>query len=115
MNAALDETTQEIVLRGAINFGIAVDTPDGLIVPVIQRADSKGVLQLAKEARRARRAHAHAKVSIDDLQGSTFTITNAGNMGGIFATPVINYPEVAILGVHRIRREPGSWCETARK
>jgi pyruvate dehydrogenase E2 component (dihydrolipoamide acetyltransferase) len=107
MNAALDETTQEIVLRGAINFGIAVDTPDGLIVPVIQRADSKGVLQLAKELGELAERTRTRKVSIDDLQGSTFTITNAGNMGGIFATPVINYPEVAILGVHRIRREPG--------
>lgn len=107
LNASLDEATQEIVVRGNVNFGIAVDTPDGLIVPVVKYAESKGILQLAKELGELAERTRARKVSIEDLQGSTFTITNAGNMGGIFATPVINFPEVAILGVHRIRREPG--------
>ncbi|MFN0206919.1 MAG: dihydrolipoamide acetyltransferase family protein [Planctomycetota bacterium] len=107
MNAMLDETTQEIVQRGTMNFGIAVDTTDGLIVPVVKNCEMKGVLQLAKEVTELAEKTRQRKVSVEDLQGSTFTITNAGNIGGLFATPVINFPEVAILGVHRIRREPG--------
>ncbi|MBI3817542.1 MAG: 2-oxo acid dehydrogenase subunit E2 [Planctomycetes bacterium] len=106
MNATLDEATQEIVMRGTCNFGIAVDTADGLIVPVVKRAETKSVLQLAKEVSELAERTRQRKVTVDDLQGGTFTITNAGNIGGIFATPVINFPEVAILGVHRIRREP---------
>ncbi|HKE02108.1 MAG TPA: dihydrolipoamide acetyltransferase family protein, partial [Planctomycetota bacterium] len=107
LNATLDEATQEVVIRGAFNFGIAVDTPDGLIVPVVKNVDQKGVLVLARELAELAERTRSKKVTVDDLQGSTFTITNAGNIGGILATPIINFPEVAILGVHRIRREPG--------
>jgi pyruvate dehydrogenase E2 component (dihydrolipoamide acetyltransferase) len=107
MNSTLDEATQEIVTRGTFNFGIAVDTPDGLIVPVVKHCETKSVLQMAKEVGELAERTRQRKVSVEDLQGSTFTITNAGNIGGIFATPVINFPEVAILGVHRMRREPG--------
>lgn len=107
MNSTLDESTQEIVTRGTFNFGIAVDTNDGLIVPVVKHAETKSVLQLAKEVSEVADRTRNKKVTVDDLQGGTFTITNAGNIGGVFATPVINFPEVAILGVHRIRREPG--------
>lgn len=107
MNSTLDEATQEIVTRGNCNFGIAVDTNDGLIVPVVKQVEAKGILQLAKEVGELAERTRNRKVTVEDLQGGTFTITNAGNIGGIFATPVINFPEVAILGVHRIRREPG--------
>ncbi|MBL8692669.1 MAG: 2-oxo acid dehydrogenase subunit E2 [Planctomycetes bacterium] len=107
LNSSLDETTQEVVVKGALNFGIAVDTSDGLIVPVLKNAESKGILQLARDVQDLAERTRAKKVTVDDLQGSSFTITNAGNIGGVFATPVINFPEVAILGVHRIRREAG--------
>lgn len=107
LNSSLDETTQEVVVKGALNFGIAVDTSDGLIVPVLKNAETKGILQLARDVQDLAERTRAKKVTVDDLQGSSFTITNAGNIGGVFATPVINFPEVAILGVHRIRREAG--------
>jgi len=88
------------------NIGIAVDTPDGLTVAVVKDADKKSLLQLANEisdlAERAR----NNKLKLDEVKDSTFTVTNVGPIGGIFSTPIINYPEVAILGVHRVRDEP---------
>jgi pyruvate dehydrogenase E2 component (dihydrolipoamide acetyltransferase) len=107
LNGHLDEATQEIVTYGYVNLGIAIDTPNGLIVPVVKEVQSKGVLQLAAElAELAERTRA-GKVKPDELKGSTFSITNAGNIGGIFATPIINFPDIAILGVHRIVKRPG--------
>jgi pyruvate dehydrogenase E2 component (dihydrolipoamide acetyltransferase) len=107
LNGHLDEATQEIVTYGYVNLGIAIDTPNGLIVPVVKEVQSKGVLQLAAElADLADRTRA-GKVKPEDLKGSTFSITNAGNIGGIFATPIINFPDIAILGVHRIMKKPG--------
>jgi pyruvate dehydrogenase E2 component (dihydrolipoamide acetyltransferase) len=107
LNGHLDEQAGEIVLPGQVNLGIATDTPNGLIVPVIPNVESKGLLQLAAElgdlAQRTRDGH----VKPDDLRGSTFTITNAGNIGGTLATPIINFPDIAILGVHRIVKRPG--------
>ncbi len=106
LNASLDEEAQELVYHGEINMGIAVDTPDGLIVPVIRNADRKSMLQNSQEmfelAERAR----NRKTKPEDVGGGTFTITNAGNIGGLLATPIINVPEVAIMGVHAIRRRP---------
>ncbi len=88
------------------NIGIAVDTPDGLTVAVVKDADKKSLLQLSNEisdlAERAR----NNKLKLDEVKDSTFTVTNVGPIGGIFSTPIINYPEVAILGVHRVRDEP---------
>jgi pyruvate dehydrogenase E2 component (dihydrolipoamide acetyltransferase) len=107
LNGHLDEATQEIVTYGFVNLGIAIDTPSGLIVPVVKEVQSKGVLQLAAElAEIADRTRA-GKVKPEELKGSTFSITNAGNIGGIFATPIINFPDIAILGVHRIVKRPG--------
>jgi pyruvate dehydrogenase E2 component (dihydrolipoamide acetyltransferase) len=107
LNGHLDEAAQEIVTFGYVNLGIATDTPTGLIVPVVKEVQSKGVLQLAAElAELAERTRA-GKVKPDELKGSTFSITNAGNIGGIFATPIINFPDIAILGVHRIVKRPG--------
>ena len=106
MNASLDEQASELVYHGAINMGIAVDSDNGLIVPVIRDADSKSMLTLSTEMLElADRARA-GKTRPDDVGGGTFTITNAGNIGGLLATPIINVPEVAILGVHAIRRKP---------
>ena len=107
LNAHLDESTQEIVQFGYVNLGIAMDTDNGLIVPVVSDVQSKSILQLAAElADLAERTRAR-KVKPEELKGSTFSITNAGNIGGILATPIINFPDVAILGVHRIVKRPG--------
>jgi pyruvate dehydrogenase E2 component (dihydrolipoamide acetyltransferase) len=106
LNASLDEDAQEVVFHEELNIGVAVDTPAGLIVPVVRAAGSKSVLQLAAEmAELAERARA-GKTRPDDVGGGTFTITNAGNIGGLLATPIINVPEVAIMGVHAIRKRP---------
>ena len=106
LNASLDDVNEEIVLKNYHNFGIATDTPNGLMVPVIKNADRKTVWELADEiATLSERARA-GKSQIEDLKGGTFTFTNAGSIGGVFATPIINHPEVAILGVNAIRKRP---------
>lgn len=107
LNGTLDEKAQELVHFQYVNLGIATDTPNGLLVPVIREVQSKGVLQLAAELNDLAARTRAGKVRPDELQGGTFTITNAGNIGGILATPIINFPEIAILGVHRIQKKPG--------
>ena len=107
LNAHLDEGTQELVRYGYVNLGIAMDTDNGLIVPVIKEVQSKGLLQLAAELSDLGDRTRAGKVRPDELKGSTFSITNAGNIGGILATPIINFPDVAILGVHRLMKKPG--------
>jgi pyruvate/2-oxoglutarate dehydrogenase complex dihydrolipoamide acyltransferase (E2) component len=106
MNSSLDESTNEQVIKHYYNIGIATDTDNGLIVPVVKDVDKKNIAQLAYDIQTLAQRTREGKVSVDDLQGSTFTITNAGNIGGLFATPVINFPEVAILGVHAIKKTP---------
>ncbi len=106
LNSSLEDDKQEIVLKGDYNIGIAVDTPNGLIVPVIKNADAKGIWELAAEISELSEKARTGKLAIEDLKGGTFTITNAGSIGGVFATPVINHPEVAILGVNAIRKRP---------
>ena len=107
LNASLDEESQELVTFHYVNLGIATDTKNGLIVPVIRDVQAKGMLQMATELKDLSERTRAGKVSPDDLKGGTFTITNAGNIGGILATPIINFPEVGILGVHRIMKKPG--------
>ena len=107
LNGHLDEATQEIVRCGYVNLGIAMDTDNGLIVPVVKEVQSKGILQLAQELNELAERTKAGKVKPDDLKGSTFSITNAGNIGGILATPIINFPDIAIMGVHRIVKRPG--------
>jgi pyruvate dehydrogenase E2 component (dihydrolipoamide acetyltransferase) len=107
LNGMLDEKTQELVTFHYVNLGIATDTAAGLIVPVIREVQSKGILQLAVELNDLAERTRGGKVKPEDLQGGTFTITNAGNIGGILATPIINFPEIGILGVHRIFKRPG--------
>ncbi len=107
LNSQLDEAAQEVVTFEFIDLGIATDTPQGLLVPVIRDVQSKGLLQLARELQDLAERTRAGKVAPDELRGSTFTITNAGNIGGTLATPVINFPEVGILGVHRIVKRPG--------
>jgi pyruvate dehydrogenase E2 component (dihydrolipoamide acetyltransferase) len=106
LNATVDEAAGTYTVRGTFNFGIAVDTDAGLIVPVVKGVERRGLLDLAAEVDRVAADARNGKSRLDDLQGGTFTITNAGNIGGLFATPVINFPEVAILGIHKIQRTP---------
>lgn len=105
-NASLDEATQEIVLKQYYHIGVAVNTDDGLIVPVIRDVDRKSIKELAVELQDLTRRTRSRKVSREELQGGTFTITNAGAMGGGYFTPIINYPEVAILGMGQGRLQP---------
>ena len=97
---------EEIVLKKYYNIGIAVDTEDGLIVPVIKIADSKSLYDLAKEVENLAELARERKLDLGDMQGGTFTITNIGSIRGLYATPIINYPEAAILGLGRIYEKP---------
>lgn len=106
LNASIDDEAEEIVIKRHIHMGIATATEDGLIVPVVKHADRKTIFELAEEiANLAERARSR-KLDVKELKGSTFTITNIGPFGGQFFTPIINYPEVAILGVGTIAERP---------
>lgn len=106
LNSSLDEASQEIVLKHYVNMGIAVATDDGLIVPVVKNAQDKSILELAQEiADLGNRARA-GKLAITDLQGGTFTLTSIGSIGGVFSAPIINIPEVAIMGIQKIAKRP---------
>jgi pyruvate dehydrogenase E2 component (dihydrolipoamide acetyltransferase) len=105
-NASLDEGAEAIVLKKYFNIGIAVDTTDGLIVFVIKDADKKNILDLAKETATLADKARLRKIDLHELKGSTFTITNYGVVGASYGTPIINYPEVAILGLGKIEDRP---------
>jgi len=105
-NASLDEGAEAIVLKKYFNIGIAVDTTDGLIVFVIKDADKKNILDLAKETAALADKARLRKIDLHELKGSTFTITNYGVVGASYGTPIINYPEVAILGLGKIEDRP---------
>lgn len=105
-NASLDEENNEIILKKQYNIGIATATQEGLVVPVIKHVDQKSILEIAVELEELSRKAHEQKLSLSDMQGGTFTITSTGMRGGWFATPIINYPEVAIFGVHKIKRRP---------
>jgi pyruvate dehydrogenase E2 component (dihydrolipoamide acetyltransferase) len=106
LNANFDEAAQELVVRRAVNLGVAVATDEGLIVPVIRGAQQKSLRALAQEIGALAAAARERRVRPEELGGGTFTVTSLGAAGGLFATPIINHPEVAILGVHRIRPQP---------
>ncbi|MGH9918346.1 MAG: dihydrolipoamide acetyltransferase family protein [Nitrososphaerales archaeon] len=106
VNAALDEEAGEIVLKKSYNIGIATDTENGLVVPVVKDADKKDVFEIAAEIQQLAAKARSGQLTLDDVHGSTFTITNQGSVGGLFATPIINYPEAAILGTHKISKRP---------
>ena len=106
LNASLDEEQGKILLKRYYNVGIGVATNDGLTVVVVKNADQKSVVELAKEVEQLSEAARQNKVALEDLRGGTFTITSLGTLGGVFATPIINYPEVAIVGIHKIDQRP---------
>jgi len=106
LNSALDETTNELVYRKSHHIGIAASTDAGLMVPVVKDAGNRTILDIAREIDRLGSDAKAGKSKPQDLSGSTFTITSLGAEGGLFATPIINFPEVGILGVHRIKERP---------
>ena len=106
LNSQLDEDAEEIIVRGDYNIGVATATDDGLMVPVVENADRKGMLQLADEMRELIDAARDRSIARSDMQGGTFTITNFGAIGGEYATPIINYTETAILGLGAITDRP---------
>ena len=105
-NAVMDEENFALTVRGEVNIGIATDTPQGLYVPVIKNVEAKSILELAAEIADLTTRTREGKAKLHELQGGTFTITSVGNIGGRFATPIINHPEVAILGVNQIHDRP---------
>jgi pyruvate dehydrogenase E2 component (dihydrolipoamide acetyltransferase) len=106
VNASLDDETEEIILKKYFSIGVAVDTKDGLMVPVVKNAQDKSILQLADELTKLSEKARSRSIDLADLKGGTFTITNYGAVGGIYGTPIINYPEVAILGLGKIQEKP---------
>src|SRR4030066_1599597 len=104
LNASIDG--EDIIIKKYYNLGIAVDTPDGLMVAVIKNVDKKPVRELASEIQDLSQKARERKIKLEELRGSTFTFSNWGHFGGTFATPVINYPDAAILGTGRISDKP---------
>jgi pyruvate dehydrogenase E2 component (dihydrolipoamide acetyltransferase)/2-oxoisovalerate dehydrogenase E2 component (dihydrolipoyl transacylase) len=106
VNAALDEASGEIVLRDRYHIGVAVAGAGGLIVPVVRDADKKDLIQTAREIERLSSDARAGKSKLEDLRDSTFTVTSIGNIGGLISTPVINLPNVGIMGVGTIVKRP---------
>jgi pyruvate dehydrogenase E2 component (dihydrolipoamide acetyltransferase) len=105
-NASLDEAAGEIVFKEYYHIGVAVDTDAGLLVPVVRDVDKKSLLQLAKEVEDLASRARERKLSLDEMKGGTFTISNQGGIGGAHFTPIVNLPEVAILGLGRGTLKP---------
>ncbi len=105
-NSSFDHANHEIIYKDYYHFGVAVDTPRGLIVPVIREVDRKSIRELAAELIEIGEKTRQVRFTIDELRGGTFTISNIGPLGGIVATPIINYPEVAILGLGKAEMKP---------
>jgi pyruvate dehydrogenase E2 component (dihydrolipoamide acetyltransferase) len=106
MNSSYDEDLEEVIIKKYYNLGYAVATEEGLLVPVVKGADQKSIVELAEEVERLTELSNSRKIDLGDLKGGTFTITNYGVFGGTYGTPIINYPEVAILGTGKITDTP---------
>ncbi len=106
LNASLEDETEEIILKKYYNIGMAVDTKDGLMVPVVKNVQDKTIFQLARDLMDLSEKARSRTIDLADLKGGTFTITNYGAVGGIFGTPIIHHPEVAILGLGKILEKP---------
>ncbi|HEX9105129.1 MAG TPA: dihydrolipoamide acetyltransferase family protein [Polyangia bacterium] len=106
VNSTLDEAKQEIVLRKRYHIGVAAATAEGLTVPVVRDADQRSLFDLARALDELSEKSRAGKASREELTGSTFTISSLGTLGGVLATPIINFPEVAVLGVHKIKQTP---------
>ncbi len=106
INANIDDQANELIVRGDYNIGFATQTDDGLVVPVVRDVGSKSIAAVAREIEQLSAKVRARTATQQELTGGTFTITSLGQLGGVLATPIINYPEVAILGVHAIRKKP---------
>ena len=106
LNASLDDQTSEVVLKRDIHVGIATATNEGLTVPVIHHADRRSLLEIAVEIHRLARAAREGKLELRELQGGTITVTSTWARGGLLATPILHHPQVAILGVHEVKKKP---------
>jgi pyruvate dehydrogenase E2 component (dihydrolipoamide acetyltransferase)/2-oxoisovalerate dehydrogenase E2 component (dihydrolipoyl transacylase) len=106
VNSTYDEAAGEIVLHDRYNIGVAVAAPNGLLVPVVKDADKKDVLAIAADIERLSADARAGKSTRDDLRGGTFTVTSIGNVGGLISTPIINQPEVGIMGVGKVVKRP---------
>jgi len=106
VNSSLDEQAGNIVLKRYYNIGVATDTEQGLVVPVVKDVDTKDIFELAGEIEKLAEKARSGQLALEEVRGSTFTVTNVGAIGGLFATPIINFPEVAILGLHKIAKRP---------
>ena len=105
-NASIDMAADEIILKKYVNIGVAVDTDRGLLVPVIRDADRKNIVQLSVELAQLSEKARTRKIALEEMQGGCFSISNLGGIGGTYFTPIVNAPEVAILGISRARMEP---------
>jgi pyruvate dehydrogenase E2 component (dihydrolipoamide acetyltransferase) len=105
-NASIDLAADEIIVKKYVNIGVAVDTDRGLLVPVIRDADQKNIVQLSVELAQLSEKARNRKISLEEMQGGCFSISNLGGIGGTYFTPIVNAPEVAILGISRARMEP---------
>ena len=110
-NASMDDAAAEIVYKKNYNVAFAADTPTGLMVPVIKNADFKTLLQISEEIGQLAKKAQAGKLALEDMKGATITVTNLGSVGGVYATPIINHPEVAIIGMYRIQDKP-RWTGT---
>jgi pyruvate dehydrogenase E2 component (dihydrolipoamide acetyltransferase) len=106
LNSVLDEEKSELILKKYYNIGVAVATAQGLIVPVLKNAERKSIFDIAKELEVLANQTRTGKIEVENLKGGTFTITNIGSIGGLFSSPIINYPEVAILAANKIVEKP---------
>lgn len=106
LNASIDDQASEIVYKKYFNIGFAADTPNGLLVPVVKHADKKTILEISKEIQDLAKKAREGKLSLEEMKGATITITNIGSVGGTYATPIINHPEVAIIGMYKVDWKP---------
>jgi pyruvate dehydrogenase E2 component (dihydrolipoamide acetyltransferase) len=113
-NASIDLAADEIIVKKYVNIGVAVDTDRGLLVPVIRDADQKNIVQLSVELAQLSEKARNRKISLEEMQGGCFSISNLGGIGGTYFTPIVNAPEVAILGISRARMEPAYNKETGQ-
>jgi len=105
-NASVDMEAGEIVVKKYVNIGIAVDTDRGLLVPVIRDADRKNIVQISVELVQLSEKARNRKIALEEMQGGTFSLSNLGGIGGTYFTPIVNLPEVAILGISRASMQP---------
>ena len=106
LNSTLDEETNELVYKHYYNISLSIQTDDGLTAPVVKNVEHKSIMEIARDIQTLVDKARTKKLTMDDFQGGTITLTNAGSIGGLFATPVINFPEVAILGFNKIFKKP---------